>query len=234
MTAATRTSSDAAPRSVPDAAARSSDDRRSQRRLAYLLIAPAVILMLAVTAYPIIYAVWLSLQRYNLASPADTKFIWFQNYQTILTDRYWWTAFVITVVITVISVVIEFALGMALALVMHRTIFGKGLVRTAILIPYGIVTVGAGESHVLNVCISPTMQGRGYGRRMMKKLMEVAKSHHAEMMILEVRPSNPIAIKLYHDLGFNEIGTRKGYYPAKKGREDAIVMARMLSEWDDF
>ena len=95
-------------------------------------------------------------------------------------------------------------------------------------VAYGIVTVGAGESHVLNVCISPSMQGRGYGRRMMKKLMEVAKSHHAEMMILEVRPSNPIAIKLYQDLGFNEIGTRKGYYPAKKGREDAIVMAIML------
>ena len=128
------------------AAVSRSDDRRSQRRLAYLLIAPAVILMLAVTAYPIVYAVWLSLQRYNLASPADTKFIWFENYQTILTDRYWWTAFVITLVITVISVAIEFALGMALALVMHRTIFGKGVVRTAILIPYGIVTVAASYS----------------------------------------------------------------------------------------
>lgn len=92
-------------------------------------------------------------------------------------------------------------------------------------VAYGIVTVGAGESHILNVCISPEMQGRGYGRRMMLKLMEVAKSHKAEMMILEVRPSNPKAIKLYHDLGFNEIGTRKAYYPAQKGREDAIVMA---------
>ncbi len=133
------------PRTAPDAAARS-DDRRSQRRLAYLLIAPAVVLMLAVTAYPILYAFWLSLQRYNLASPADTRFIWFENYATILTDRYWWTAFVITVVITVISVAIEFVLGMALALVMHRTIFGKGVVRTAILVPYGIVTVAASYS----------------------------------------------------------------------------------------
>jgi len=130
----------------PPVAARSTDDRRSQRRLAYLLITPAVILMLAVTAYPIGYAGWLSLQRYNLASPADTKFIWFQNYQTILTDRYWWTAFVVTLSITVISVAIEFVLGMALALVMHRTIFGKGVVRTAILIPYGIVTVAASYS----------------------------------------------------------------------------------------
>jgi ribosomal-protein-alanine N-acetyltransferase len=100
--------------------------------------------------------------------------------------------------------------------------------KLGVVVAYGIVTVGAGESHILNVCVSPAMQGRGYGRRLMEKLMEVAKSHHAEMMILEVRPSNPKAIKLYQDLGFNEIGNRKAYYPSKKGREDAIVMARML------
>jgi len=122
------------------------DDRQSQRRLAYLLIAPAVILMLAVTAYPIAYAIWLSLQRYNLASPADNKFVGLANYQTILTDKYWWTAFFVTLAITVISVAIEFVLGLALALVMHRTIFAKGVVRTAILIPYGIVTVAASYS----------------------------------------------------------------------------------------
>ena len=125
---------------------RRTDDRRSQRRLAYWLIAPAVVLMLAVTAYPIGYAVWLSLQRYNLASPGDTAFVGLSNYQTILTDKYWWTAFFVTLAITVISVAIEFALGLALALVMHRTIFGKGVVRTAILIPYGIVTVAASYS----------------------------------------------------------------------------------------
>jgi len=122
------------------------DDRRSQRRLAYLLITPAVILMLAVTAYPIGYAIWLSLQRYNLASPADIKFVGLANYQTILTDKYWWTAFFVTLAITIISVAIEFVLGLALALVMHRTIFGRGVVRTAILIPYGIVTVAASYS----------------------------------------------------------------------------------------
>ena len=122
------------------------DDRSSQRRLAYLLIAPAVVLMLAVTAYPIGYAIWLSMQRYNLASPADNKFVGLANYQTILTDKYWWTAFFVTLVITIISVAIEFVLGLALALVMHRTIFGKGVVRTAILIPYGIVTVAASYS----------------------------------------------------------------------------------------
>ncbi|MDP4961961.1 MAG: sugar ABC transporter permease [Mycobacterium sp.] len=122
------------------------DDRRSQRRLAYRLIAPAVILMLAVTGYPILYAFWLSLHRYNLASPADTKFIGLANYQTILTDNYWWTAFFVTLVITVISVAIEFVLGLGLALVMHRTIFARGVVRTSILIPYGIVTVAASYS----------------------------------------------------------------------------------------
>jgi multiple sugar transport system permease protein len=131
---------------APAAKKARTDDRASQRRLAYLLITPAVVLMLAVTAYPIGYAVWLSLQRYNLATPDDTAFIGLANYQTVLTDRYWWTAFVVTLAITVVSVAIEFVLGMALALVMHRTIFGKGLVRTAILIPYGIVTVAASYS----------------------------------------------------------------------------------------
>jgi multiple sugar transport system permease protein len=121
-------------------------DAQSQRRLAYWLIAPAVALMLLVTAYPIIYAFWLSLHRYNLASPGDTAFVGLSNYATILSDKYWWTAFFVTLIITVISVAIEFALGLALALVMHRTIFGKGLVRTAILIPYGIVTVAASYS----------------------------------------------------------------------------------------
>lgn len=95
-------------------------------------------------------------------------------------------------------------------------------------VAYGILTVGAGESHVLNVCIDPKMQRQGLGRQMMIKLMEVAKSHRAEMMILEVRPSNLRAINLYLSLGFNEIGQRRGYYPAKQGREDALVLACML------
>jgi multiple sugar transport system permease protein len=119
---------------------------RSERRLAYLLITPAVVLMLAVTGYPIGYAVWLSLQRVSLTTPDDQTFVGLANYQTVLTDRYWWTALVVTLVITVISVAIELVLGLALAIVMHRTIIGKGLVRTAILIPYGIVTVAASYS----------------------------------------------------------------------------------------
>jgi multiple sugar transport system permease protein len=127
-------------------AVRRTEDIKSERRLAYWLIAPAVILMLAVTAYPIGYAVWLSLQRNNMAEPDNTAFVGLSNYITILTDGYWWTAFVVTLAITIISVAIEFVLGMALALVMHRTIFGKGSVRTAVLIPYGIVTVAASYS----------------------------------------------------------------------------------------
>ncbi|WP_231737406.1 sugar ABC transporter permease [Mycobacterium sp. IS-1742] len=114
--------------------------------MAFLLIAPAVILMLAVTGYPIVYSVWLSLQRYNLATPDDTEFVGLQNYVTVLTDGYWWSALAVTLGITIVSVAIEFVLGMALALVMHRTILGKGVVRTAILIPYGIVTVAASYS----------------------------------------------------------------------------------------
>ncbi|ORA18413.1 carbohydrate ABC transporter permease [Mycobacterium angelicum] len=117
-----------------------------ERRLALLLVAPAAIVMLAVTAYPIGYAVWLSLQRNNLATPQDTAFVGLGNYQTILTDRYWWTALAVTLGITVVSVTFEFLLGLALALVMHRTVVAKGLVRTAVLIPYGIVTVAASYS----------------------------------------------------------------------------------------
>lgn len=138
---------DAAPATAaPTATNGGSDDARSERRLAFLLISPAVILMLAVTGYPIAYSVWLSLQRYNLATPDDTEFVGLQNYVTVLTDGYWWNALAVTLGITIVSVAIEFVLGMALALVMHRTIFGKGVVRTTILIPYGIVTVAASYS----------------------------------------------------------------------------------------
>ncbi|WP_139273244.1 carbohydrate ABC transporter permease [Mycobacterium paraffinicum] len=121
-------------------------NRLSERRLAFVLVAPAALLMLAVTAYPIGYAVWLSLQRNNLATPNDTAFVGLSNYQTILTDRYWWTALAVTLSIAAVSVSLEFVLGLALALVMHRTLVGRGLVRTAVLVPYGIVTVVASYS----------------------------------------------------------------------------------------
>src|ERR1700745_3924363 len=102
-------------------------NRSGERRLAFMLVAPAALLMLAVTAYPIGYAVWLSLQRNNLATPNDAAFIGLGNYQTILADRYWWTAFAVTLGITVVSVSLEFVAGLALALVIHRPPLGKGL-----------------------------------------------------------------------------------------------------------
>jgi multiple sugar transport system permease protein len=138
----------AEPREAPDMTRGTpqTDSRRSERRLAFALVAPAAILMLAVTAYPIGYALWLSLERYNLATPGDIAFIGLGNYQTILSDRYWWTAFAVTLAITVISVAIELVLGLALALAMHRTLVGRSVVRTAVLIPYGIVTVAASYS----------------------------------------------------------------------------------------
>jgi multiple sugar transport system permease protein len=120
-----------------------SEGARAERRLGWLLCAPAVIVMLAVTAYPVIYAVWLSLQRYNLELPNAVKFVGLANYGAVLSSPFWWQALWVTVLITVISVSITLVLGMILALVMYRTLFGRGTVRTAALIPYGIVTVAA-------------------------------------------------------------------------------------------
>nr|WP_208406912.1 sugar ABC transporter permease [Amycolatopsis granulosa] len=123
-----------------------SEGKRAERRLGWLLCAPAAIVMVAVTAYPIVYSVWLSLQRYDLRFPQDTAFVGLANYAAVLSDSYWWTAFATTMVITVISVAVELVLGMLLALIMHRTLVGRGLVRTVSLIPYGIVTVVAAFS----------------------------------------------------------------------------------------
>jgi len=123
-----------------------SEGARAERKLGWLLCAPAVIVMIAVTAYPIAYAVYLSLERYDLRFPSQHKFVGFDNYQAVLTSPFWWHSLAITAVITVISVIIELVLGMLLALLMHRTLFGRGTVRTAILVPYGIVTVVAAFS----------------------------------------------------------------------------------------
>jgi [ribosomal protein S18]-alanine N-acetyltransferase len=96
------------------------------------------------------------------------------------------------------------------------------------LLGYGVLSAAAGEAHVLNVCVSPRHQGEGHGRRLMRRLIDLARWHHAERIFLEVRPSNPAAIALYDSLGFNEIARRANYYPAAGGREDAIVMALEL------
>jgi multiple sugar transport system permease protein len=138
--------------SVPDAQVapqapkdqgRTTDRARSERRLAYTLCAPAVIAMLIVTGYPIAYAFYLSLQKFDLRFPDEKEFVGFQNYVDVLTSSTWWSDVGTTLIITVVSVSIELVLGMAIALVMHRAIFGRGAVRASVLIPYGIVTVVA-------------------------------------------------------------------------------------------
>jgi multiple sugar transport system permease protein len=122
---------------------RASERTRSERRLGWMLCAPAVIAMLLVTAYPIGYAFVLSLQDVDLRFPEEGGFVGLGNYVSVLTSELWWTDLFNTVFIMVITVAIELVLGMLIALVMYRALFGRGLVRTVVLIPYGIVTVVA-------------------------------------------------------------------------------------------
>lgn len=95
-------------------------------------------------------------------------------------------------------------------------------------IGHGILSVAAGESHLLNVCVNPDCQGNGFGRVLVEHMLARAAAMKASTVFLEVRPSNIIAFQLYEKLGFNEVGVREGYYPAFTGREDAIVLAKEL------
>jgi ribosomal-protein-alanine N-acetyltransferase len=88
---------------------------------------------------------------------------------------------------------------------------------------HGILSVAAGESHLLNVCVSPEFQGEGFGRILVLHMLKCARSKGAERVFLEVRPSNDVAIRLYLSIGFREVGIRQGYYPGTEGREDALV-----------
>jgi multiple sugar transport system permease protein len=115
-------------------------------RLAWLLCAPAVIAMLVVTAYPMAYALWLSLFRYDLRFPDQRQFIGLENYLSVLGSQAWWQALSNTLLITVGSVSLELVLGFVFALVMHHTLVGRRVVRTALLVPYGIITVVAAMS----------------------------------------------------------------------------------------
>ncbi len=116
---------------------------RSERKLAYMLCAPAVLAMVAVTAYPIGYALYLSVQRADLRFPDDREFVGLSNYISVLSSGVWWDVLGTTVLLTVVSVAIELVLGLLLAIVMHRVIFGRAVVRASALIPYGIITVVA-------------------------------------------------------------------------------------------
>lgn len=128
---------------APTKVAPKSSRTRSERKLAWMLCAPAVFAMLAVTAYPIGYAIVLSVQKLDLRFPEQTEFVGLANYGTVLSSELWWSDLFNTVLIMAISVAIELVLGMAIALVMYRAIFARGLVRTTVLIPYGIITVVA-------------------------------------------------------------------------------------------
>ena len=116
---------------------------KAERRLGWLLCAPAVAAMLLVTGYPIAYALWLSLFRYDLRFPAQRSFVGLANYVSVLSSDVWWKALTNTLLITIGSVSFELILGLALALLAHKTTIGRRSVRTAILVPYAIITVVA-------------------------------------------------------------------------------------------
>jgi ribosomal-protein-alanine N-acetyltransferase len=100
---------------------------------------------------------------------------------------------------------------------------------TALVKAYAVMSVIVDEAHILNLCVEPGWQGRGHGRSLLLQLMERARQAQVKHLYLEVRPSNPAAMALYQSCGFNEIGVRRGYYPAQRGREDAVILAKTLS-----
>lgn len=93
-----------------------------------------------------------------------------------------------------------------------------------ILLGYCILSIAAGEAHIMNICVNPAEQKQGIGRKMLEHLIELARSGWAKSIFLEVRPTNEAAIALYKSMDFNEIGTRKDYYPSENGREDAVML----------
>ena len=104
--------------------------------------------------------------------------------------------------------------------------------KTPAVVGHGVLSVAVGEAHVLNVCVAPACQGQGFGRALLDHLLGRALALRAEVVFLEVRPSNGVAIALYESVGFNEIGRRRNYYPAAIGHEDALVMALDLRVLD--
>lgn len=93
---------------------------------------------------------------------------------------------------------------------------------------YGLMSVGVGEAHILNLCVHPKYRRRGFGHGMLMHLILLAQRYHADTIFLEVRPSNTTALKLYDSLGFSEVGCRRAYYPARNGREDAVILAKEI------
>ncbi|WP_049822344.1 carbohydrate ABC transporter permease [Arthrobacter sp. H41] len=131
-------------RSTPDKRAKKqySDRVKAERKLGWMLAGPAFVIMLLVTLYPILQATYESLFQFRLTAPDEREFIGLGNYAVILTDPVWWRDLGTTLFITVVTVAVELVLGFALALVMHKALKSvRGLLRTAILVPYGIITV---------------------------------------------------------------------------------------------
>jgi [ribosomal protein S18]-alanine N-acetyltransferase len=93
---------------------------------------------------------------------------------------------------------------------------------------YGVMSLGAGEAHILNLCVGEAFRGRGVGKRLLGSLIERAQLAGMGEAFLEVRPTNTAAIRLYLSLGFEQVGMRRGYYQAPAGREDAAVLKRVL------
>lgn len=96
------------------------------------------------------------------------------------------------------------------------------------IVGHAVMSVAVGEAHLLNICVGPAWQGRGLGRRMLRRMLRIAAERNADTMFLEVRASNDCARTLYEAEGFGEIGRRRDYYPGHRGREDAIVYAKAL------
>jgi ribosomal-protein-alanine N-acetyltransferase len=98
-----------------------------------------------------------------------------------------------------------------------------------IIVAHAVVSIAAGEGHILNLAVTGEYQGKGIGKQFIQFLLGIAASKQAEIMMLEVRPSNVRAINCYNSAGFNEIGCRKDYYPAPNGKEDALLFAKQIS-----
>ena len=98
------------------------------------------------------------------------------------------------------------------------------------MVGYAVMSLAVKECHILNICVDPKLQGQGIGRRFLQQLLIIAQARKADTVFLEVRPSNAQALSLYFSEGFNEIGTRRDYYPAKVGREDAVILAKSLDQ----
>jgi len=100
--------------------------------------------------------------------------------------------------------------------------------KDGIVVGHAVMSEAAGEAHVLNICVNPKVQGTGIGRVLVEHLLDAASRMSVDIVLLEVRPSNKVAVGLYHRLGFCEVGSRKSYYPSHNGREDALIMALNL------